>query len=301
MSFYDKRIWYLDLWEEEEKIGNAGFVKIDVRDNDCRVWISMKGIFPSDVLVGQLFLLTGEEELLADPILFHQGMGTYAAKWDASNLAHVGITYSEWTGIRVKISAKVRVEKMWGSREALKELGNVHTGNLEDSLIEERAPRETALEETKRVTSAHMTKAETQDGMRPEEGKDRIPVSKWSMLGHYYKKKKPFGDEKEYLCISPEDLILLPEKYEHLYKNSFLLHGYYAYGHILLGAVDVQNRNIYRLYIPGMGHDKEQIVAGMFGFGNFMPAKQVRPDEFLHEKNMGTREQYGYYYMTVEL
>lgn len=264
MEFYDKKIQYLDLWEYGEKIGNAGFVKLDVRDEECRIWISIKGVYPTDVMVGQLFLLRQGEELLADQILFHQGIGTYAAKWRSSNLAQMGITYAELEGIRVKISEQRIVEKIWRRCET------------EESQFKEVTREKDDIE-------------------------TRGAMNKWSRLGQYYKKKNPFGDDKEYLCISPEDLILLPEKYEHLYKNSFLLHGYYAYGHILLGTVDLQSRNIYRLYIPGLGHDKEQIVAGMFGFGNFTPVRMPQPDNFVRERPDTIAEQFGYYYMTVEL
>ena len=275
MGFYDKQIQYLDLWEYGERTGNVGFAKIDVRDEECKVWISVKGICQPDILVVRLMLLDDEGERLADQMLLHQGMGTYAAVWETENLAQTDLEYSKWEGIRLVLSEHRYIEKRWKRTQ------------------EEIRRPEKSVE--KRVEN----KEEMRQQARSMEREDtRLSVNKWDMLGRYYKKKRPFGDERECLCISPEDLILLPEKYEHLYKNSFLLHGYYAYGHLLLGAIDVQNRNIYRLYIPGLGHDKEQIVANMFGFGNFMPISDVENEDKISSME-GCMQ--GYYYMTVEL
>ena len=146
---------------------------------------------------------------------------------------------------------------------------------------------------------AEVLKLSEQEEKETENGK--AAMSKWGRLGQYYKKKIPFGDEREFLCISPEDLIVLPEKYEHLYKNSFLLHGYYAYGHILLGTETTGNRPTYGLYIPGVGHEKERAVAEMFGFGRFFPASDAKTDGTFPNTKDAQERQFGYYKMTVEL
>ncbi len=287
MGFYDKHIQYLDLWEYGEKVGNVGFAKIEAREGECRIWISVKGLYSTDVVVGQLFLLADEEEILADQFLIHMGMGTYTAKWDTQNLGQVGLTYEAWNGIRVKISEQRKVEKCW-RREPQKE-------ETKESALpkeEETEPKISAVE-----VRSEETNGETDGEMNGEQSQR----NKWGRLELYYKKKKPFGDEREYLCISPEDLILLPEKYEHLYKNSFLLHGYYAYGHILLGAERNQNRTTYKLCIPGVGHDKERVVARLFGFGDFVPAMRVQENRPSAEARGMDVQQFGYYQMTVEL
>ena len=64
--------------------------------------------------------------------------------------------------------------------------------------------------------------------------------------------------------------------------NSFLLHGYYNYGHLVL---DEKNGRI-RLGVPGNYYEREEVVAGMFGFPDFEPAKG-------REKQTGV---FGYYF-----
>lgn len=51
--------------------------------------------------------------------------------------------------------------------------------------------------------------------------------------------------------------------------NSFLLHGYYNYGHLVLDEKNGKSR----LGVPGNYYEREEVVAGMFGFPDFEPAK----------------------------
>lgn len=53
--------------------------------------------------------------------------------------------------------------------------------------------------------------------------------------------------------------------------NSFLLHGYYNYGHIILDETGEEPR----LGVPGNYYEREQLVAGMFGFPDFEAAQDV--------------------------
>ena len=297
MGLYDKHIEYLDLWEFGEKVGNVGFAKIEVREQECRIWISVKGLYPTDMVVGQLFLLSAEEEILADQFLVHSGMGTYAAKWETQNLAQMGLTYEAWNGIRIKISEQRRIEKHWNRGRQIPLMESERKEAEEkvvDRKIEENAKNSEAIyEKESHEKERYEKKEEVKEG--------QLQMNKWGRLGQYYKKKKPFGDEREYLCISPEDLILLPEKYEHLYKNSFLLHGYYAYGHLLLGAERIEEQTTYQLCIPGMGHDKERLVASMFGFKNFVPAMKIQEDKSSEEGQGISLHKFGYYQMMVEI
>ena len=53
--------------------------------------------------------------------------------------------------------------------------------------------------------------------------------------------------------------------------NSFLLHGYYNYGHVILDETGEEPR----LGVPGNYYEREQLVAQMFGFPDFEPAQDA--------------------------
>ncbi len=100
-----------------------------------------------------------------------------------------------------------------------------------------------------------------------------VPVEtyedKWNELCKKYEVIHPFGNRDEYLSLSPKDFIIFPEKYQHLVNNSFLLHGYYNYRHVILGKKEEGGKNIYYLGVPGVYYEREKMVAIMFGFEGF--------------------------------
>lgn len=65
--------------------------------------------------------------------------------------------------------------------------------------------------------------------------------------------------------IDRSELCLLPKKYWFLANNSFLLHGYHNYNHLLL----VEEDGHYWLGVPGIYDSHEARAASLFGFPQF--------------------------------
>ena len=81
-----------------------------------------------------------------------------------------------------------------------------------------------------------------------------------------------FDDDYFYDCIevSPEKLKCLNQNDIDIAGNSFLLHGYYNFRHILFGRVrDNLDNTKYFVGVPGMYCNRERYMASMFGFNNF--------------------------------
>lgn len=81
-----------------------------------------------------------------------------------------------------------------------------------------------------------------------------------------------FDDDYFYDCIetSPEKLKNLNLNEPDIAGNSFLLHGYYNFRHILFGRVrDNLDNTQYFIGVPGMYCNRERYMASMFGFNNF--------------------------------
>ena len=98
----------------------------------------------------------------------------------------------------------------------------------------------------------------------------------------------PFEDEQVLACIrmEPQDIGTLPMKYWYLANNSFLLHGYYSYRHLIMAKM---GDGRYILGVPGVNYQREQFMAGMFGFGEFKPVQNHAP----------TGSEFGYWYMEL--
>lgn len=113
---------------------------------------------------------------------------------------------------------------------------------------------------------------------------------KWSQLWAIYPHIRPFQDAREYLSIGPSDFVLFPEASYKAVNNSFLLHGYYNYQHLLLARVEQKGEYAYYIGVPGNFYEREKQVAIMFGFESFECAEEpAQPGDF------------GYYMMRTEI
>ena len=93
---------------------------------------------------------------------------------------------------------------------------------------------------------------------------------KWEQLKHMYPQIHPFGDERMFLSITPGDFVILGKEYQRLVNNSFLLHGYYNYRHLILGRYpEEEGGEGFYLGVPGVCYEREKMAAEMFGFEAF--------------------------------
>jgi len=101
-----------------------------------------------------------------------------------------------------------------------------------------------------------------------------------------------FEDDYFYDCVevTPELLKQLPIEDDAVVNNSFLVHGYYNFKHILFGKVcENDNNTRYFIGVPGMYCNRERFMASMFGFCNFK--KSHRSDYF--------NPYFGYWYQEI--
>ncbi len=113
---------------------------------------------------------------------------------------------------------------------------------------------------------------------------------KWHQLCSIYPHIAPFQDEREYLSIEPRDFVIFPVKYYQLVNNSFLLHGYHNYQHLILTRILYRGEIRYYIGVPGNYYEKEKQVAIMFGFESFeCKAEPAQTGD------------YGYYMMRIAL
>ena len=375
-TYYDRKIAYLDYLERGEKIKNGGFVRWEVKDNNCRIQIHIRGLYATDTLQGEILLISEGETYVADMLQIRYGTGEYAGIWNRQALAGTQIPYEECDGICIKISEsrmlrtqwRQRQPKVWQEQEVREEPPAEEIQETEESLTEpkqeteeetlvkpKQETEEELLVETKQETvkealieakqetmkeSLVELKQETEQEpiaemkqeavkeplmeprqeteqepiaeMKQEAVKtpvaesvrttsapqmsekefrpDRISPDKWEQLNKIYPHIHPFGDSREYLSIKPRDFIILSKKYQSLVQNSFLLHGYYNYGHVILARIKEREDESFYLGVPGVYYDREKQAALMFGFEGFESGCEYASDGG-----------FGYYMKRVEI
>ena len=89
--------------------------------------------------------------------------------------------------------------------------------------------------------------------------------------------------------IQRQDLSRLPRKEWKLANNSFLLHGFYNYHHLLY----IEDNDEVWIGVPGIFHEKEKQAANAFGFTHFRRSADVPLELDENERNLF--EDFGYW------
>ena len=92
-----------------------------------------------------------------------------------------------------------------------------------------------------------------------------------------------------YEKIARQDISRFPRKEWRIANNSFLLHGYHNYHHLLY----IEEDGKIWLGVPGVFHEKEEVAAKAFGFPEFR--RLTDSDLKLEENEKNTYEDFGYW------
>ena len=312
--FYFKRfISYIDYFENGEKIKNAGHAKVIIEDKKCTLDIHVKGLEYTGSLTVLIQTLQG---VTLGRMQLAQGMGSYEATYMADDMDGLGTSIEAITGLQIPVTESCYCKTVWKKENpvvqdevVVKEQPIVQKLTVRQVEASEKKPQKKVVE--KGQTDKEETMLTEGEIMQPEMGdavlvenskhvnlnedmnKDTLYADKWRQLCHIYKMVHPFADEDEFISIEPKDFVIMRQEYQHLVNNSFLLHGFYNYRHVILGKR--KDSKHYYIGVPGTYYDREKMVAVMFGFEGFEPSG----DEVIYDSiEQGT---YGYYMRKVEI
>ncbi|MBQ8596443.1 MAG: hypothetical protein IJ409_01510 [Lachnospiraceae bacterium] len=308
MFFSGKKIVYLNCYEEEEKGDAAGFARFSKEKGKCRIQICIRKVKQWEDGSYRVVFEGIHKAFALGEILIRQGEGTFDCLLPFKN-GYLCFGKEEETpdnlfGIAVCGKPEKVIRGRWQEAKYRKELKHV-------SMIEAQTEEKTKEQTTeKKVKERTTEKAEEKTGKKMET-KESVPEiakaekglfkmqqewvedyaeDKWKQLLKVYPKVHPFGDDRGYISIEPKDFIILQSSYQKLVNNSFLLHGFYNYRHIILGPCsELGKENSYYLGVPGTFYEREKMVAVMFGFEGFECSGPVEIGKF------------GYYMRSVEL
>lgn len=184
------------------------------------------------------------------------------------------------TSLSVTIGKERYLSEGWKDEEAVPEKagGEREEGTGRKGEEGERAGR--IVEEKERTGRIEKEKGKT--GRKQGKGESEIEKTGEDIIEELEAEEllQEEREEKRIVQLSVLEDELLFRSYVH---NSFLLHGYYNYGHVMIDESGEEPR----LGIPGNYYEREQLVAEMFGFPVFEAAKEGE------EITNGT---FGYFY-----
>lgn len=315
---YDRKIKYLDYYERGERVKGCGFAKLEIRESGLKLELNVRGLHPTDSFSRDVVLKGAETEAVLGQITLQNGSGSFNYTCGLEEgIGNSGISYGELREIRISVGGSRELCCSWEKtpERTVEESSPAIPEPAEEDLeteVQDEEPDQYVLEADMPQEASGQQEAPGQQEVsepsetpelqavseqpQPEETRsDRKPTvklmeNKWQQLSAIYPHIRPFGDDRDYLSLSPSDFVLFPAKYYKAANNSFLLHGYYNYKHLILTRVEYRNDVMYYLGVPGNYYDREKQVAVMFGFESFECAQEPA--------KIGD---FGYYMMRMEL
>lgn len=318
---YDRRIKYLDYLENDERVCGCGFARLELRDSHLIMELNVRGLRCAEGLACDVVLCSRVQEAAVGKITFYSGEGKFRHECHVENeIGKTGIAYQELSEIRIRVgegrlvscafreneresaelsSAEQRkavetavqcADKECGEAEAVQQRENPQeVKRIKPENRQERNLPE-AIEQPPEIAELPQgTRERTQSELEPT-AIMTLKEDKWLQLCTVYPHVNPFGDEREYLSVGPADFVLFSADSYRAANNSFLLHGFYNYGHLILTRVERKGEILYYLGVPGNYFEREKQVAVMFGFESFECAQEP-----------AQASDFGYYMMKVQM
>lgn len=328
MSEYKRLISYLYAYDVGVKTINVGFAKAELRGGILKLSVVLKNVMfaknkirisffsridnewirtlISDIELmngqGELHIRLSEDELNAKNIIFNNISGIIVTEQDNEDY----VIMSLWQEILVSPYDILRDYKESIRKETVYIEDNINSNNNYDCYLNDTNDK------------VILSKEDISTNINPNNNNTNCENSKEIIYeAAVIKEDNIFSDNMFYELkkIKPEELSEclnsitasevsssslneLKSKVDNIVdaaiNNSFLMHGYYNYDHIITGKSYDNDRNeeLIMIGVPGIFHEKEQFMASIFGFPEF---KEIN-------KSMNEDMEYnGYWYKMMSI
>lgn len=299
---YIRKVCYLDCLEQGNRTGNAGYVKICLHDDRLAIEVHIKGLGSLENKTAWIVLerqgdvqddRAARQDIRLAQIKIGNGSGSFHGELDAGRFLAAGESFELFRGLKVVLSEERMLYADFRFRKP------------EQPECKAAEVRPAVKEETAAVVRAEEKEDKYKEGdggpsreWMPDPLDKVLSADKWEQLCKTHKKLHPFGD-KTYISLTPKDFVILRKEYQQLVNNSFLLHGFYNYRHLILGKETQKEEEVYYLGVPGTYYEREKMVAVMFGFEGFEASGE---EEKTAASGFGMPPgTFGYYMKRVEI
>lgn len=289
MFLYEKKVIYLSRYQNGVREAPAGFVKL-LREKSAYVLdIHIRPDIKLQERNYTLSLVMGNREIEWETLSAMGGSFAMQRRIELQGericIFQEEFEEEDWQGIVLHIDGQRRIAGYFREPESV---------SVAKSASEEEIGLCAADETSQHKLYIQKDHIPQKDNRSDEKMQVEEPISedKWEQLQKSYQKVHPFGDERLFLSIEPKDFVILQAPFQKLVNNSFLLHGFYNYRHLILGPdkdIGGGERSRFYLGVPGTYFEREKMVAIMFGFEGFECDGAVEIGKF------------GYYMRRVEL
>ncbi len=262
-------IRYLYEYQQGQRIRNVGFVKVEQTEEKTTVHIHGKGLRLDGDKTLKLYIFYTDKNICwgiwqgdienANPAVNYRLIFTDQDTGQPEN-------YSVINGIILEQEGRRKFVAAWDDAPVDVDGMQVWNPKGEETEEEEKAPEDYQMEEEPdaEIVPEEEPEAEEEDG--------------------YITPAKP-----QYRKIVRQDIAELPRCEWRLANNSFLLHGFHNYHHLIF----MEDGEGFWLGVPGIFHEREARAAKSFGFPRFVRVEDDGLELDENEKSMN--DDFGYW------
>ena len=294
MAGIQRFITYIYAYENGEKMNNAGYAKVETRGKEGRIEIHFMNGGVSGLAKVVFWVIqnehTGEIPLGEIQIENGRGMGRFVFQTERVN--NTEIPFDEIAGIGIIDVNQQRYGSLWKDIDVQK----VQVMFSREIQGEEEVRQKKEIKE--KIKAAELESLHSME----IPAQNIFPNNSIEEIWQEMKKGRDcvkFGRNICALQIELGDLRELPKKYWSLGNNSFLLHGFFNYKHLLFGK---HPNGTWFLGVPGIYERQERVMASIFDFGGFLPLVENQEENPNEEQPIEetVRGQQGVWYHVLE-
>lgn len=288
MSEYRRFFSYIYAYEQDQKTSNTGFAKIEIRGPITTIELHMRGVTLSAPAACLYLFVRNDDSILGFPlgeVPFSGGIANRRFTLNQSRLHESSYTIADVAGILLFADEKICFVSQWD--EAPINWNNFHIYEPDElpapepsvDPLEEKVIQSTELPMRKLQTPIVTPISTPSPSWQTD---DQTPLSAhrswqetWQRLCNTLPLMQPFSNQDIH-CVRVElkDLRLLPPSNWHLCNNSFLLHAFFTYRHLIFGEIPSAKDHKWFIGVPGIRYRQEHVLAAIFGFSDFLPDKE---------------------------
>ena len=227
---------------------------------------------------GKLFLLIYEGQLIGTEIgkvKITNGQCDNVIQISTTNINGAGFSLQDIEGVGICFDSEVYIASCWKDKYAEEIVRGEYTTNK-------------SLEEKNII----------------KEEQSLVAAEEKNELLENFQQEEYISDDENGISYEKIDLSQirdLPSPNWHLATNSFLVHGFWNYGYLVLKKELEENKKKLSLGVPGIYERPEAVMAVLFGFPNFEAVSQ-NVIEVQKEKNQETKDgTFGCWFVNLKM
>ncbi len=265
-------VTYLYECERGNKSKNVGFIRVKVKEQETQMELYIRNFLRSND-IGTIYAFVYKEELQSielGEIQITNGQSDRYLSLSTGDIMESGYKLDDIEGIGIQMKSGAYIVSCW--RDVYE--GEMVRGEFE---VSKKGEIPFVSNETHVV---ECTRDEVTDASQRQQQEAHLTAAEEVGLveTHAYEETRT-NEVASYKKIDLSQIRDLPSPNWHLSTNSFLLHGFWNYGYLVLKKEVEGDEETLSLGVPGIFEKPEAVMAILFGFPKFEEIAQEKEEK----------------------